>query len=80
MLSVTESEVVIAFSNKATNINIHNDLHNGWNVSNSLQNKDPNTYQSGGLNTNAVIQTKHLIFSALPSEQFTNLTIKTFSH
>lgn len=39
MLSVVESEIAIAFSKKATNVNIHNDLHNGRNVRNSLQNR-----------------------------------------
>lgn len=44
MLSVVGSMIAIVFSKKATNINIHNDLHNARDVCNPLQNKNPNTY------------------------------------
>lgn len=81
MLAVVETMIAIAFSKKATNINIHNDLHNARYVCNSLQNKNPNTYRSRALNISAVIQTKCFIFSAVPSElpEFTKFPIKNFS-
>lgn len=81
MLAVVESMIAIASSKKATNINIYNDLHNARDVCNSLQNKNPNTYRSRALNTSAVIQTKCLIFQAIPSErtEFTKFPIKNFS-
>jgi len=36
MLAVVESMIATAFSKKATNTNIHNDLHNARDVCNSL--------------------------------------------
>lgn len=62
------------------NINIHSDLHNGRNVSNSLQNKDPNTYQSGGLNTNAVTQNQmsHLKEWLERTNNLQSFPLKTF--
>lgn len=62
MLSVVGSMIAIVFSKKATNINIHNDLHNARDVCNPLQNKIPTLIRVW--NTSAVIQNKCLIFSA----------------
>lgn len=64
MLTVIGRVIAIVFSKKATNINIHNDLHNARDVCDSLQNKNPNTYRTRVWNTSAVIQNKCLIFSA----------------
>lgn len=68
MLAIVESTLAMAFSKKATNINTHNDLHNARTACTSLKNINPNSYLSRALNTSAVIQTKHLIFSDIFSE------------